>query len=159
MNLLTKNDINYTTRSPYPRNNNNGAYNKPKIRPVFNIMGYLSVNNTRKTKEQILQDTQNIFLNWLKTKGEVPSIAYSGKSFIALPHPHFGPATSSCISIENNWGVQVVDDDKNVVGRKWTTEIYLDSSKEFIKCTIRQTVTLGSNDDEYLLSFKKLQNK
>lgn len=134
----------YTTKPLYPYSH------KSKIKPVFNIVGYLSTH-TKKPHNQIVEEARSIFLDWLRRKGTVPPKAYAGDSFTELPNPRYGNAASCCISLEDVWGIQVIDDDTGVAGRKWTTELYLEFNLERVKATIRQTVTLQASDTEYLI--------
>jgi hypothetical protein len=113
-------------------------FSPPRTRQVFNISGKLGVNG--RALIEVFDEVRGHVLTWMKQKGVlVPEGAWQGESFELDAHQGHPPV--SAISIEQphrSWAAQLVDDDQQVPGRKWITEVTISLFKGEPWFAIRQ---------------------
>lgn len=112
---------------------------RPIIHRMFDIEGTLAVHRRNAVVAEISASARQIFLNWLKSKTYIPAEGFEGQSFVTQPQYGYVPAEG--IALEGQWAVQLVDDDRQVPGRKWVTEFFLDYRDAPARCCIRQSVS------------------
>jgi hypothetical protein len=105
---------------------------------MFEIYGTLGINRNRPYTD-IVKETRDIFLTWVKEQTFLENDAWQGKSFKVLPHS--GLSLAEGIAAENLYSVQLVADDNEKPKRKWITEFYLDWTEEVPILCVRQTHT------------------
>lgn len=137
-----------------------GAEHKKKTEYLNNIQGrkrepvetvsQIVLMLSKGINDSVFENTLEIILNWVENRAgtDLPEKAREGESFSLDDNPEAQPVEA--IAINHNgryWASRLVDADKTVARREWTTEISIAEKDESVVFGIRlQCVTRGKHE-------------